>query len=67
MQIGQDVNVVSGPHAGVSGRVVYIRDYSQAGSEPEPYAIVEYHSKNCFDETYIDQVSVPVRRLSRTR
>ena len=63
MRLGDQVSVMSGDHAGISGRVVYLRDFSYAGHEPEPYAIVEYHGKNCFDEVYVDQVSVPVRRL----
>jgi hypothetical protein len=62
---GRDVDVISGPHQGRSGRVLEIRDVSLGdGREPEGYAIVEYREKNCFDEVQTDQISVPIRRLT---
>jgi hypothetical protein len=61
---GRDVDVVSGPHQGRSGRVLMIQDIEIDGRDPEGYAIVEYREKNCFDETQTDQISVPIRRLS---
>lgn len=62
--VGSDVKVVSGPHEGRSGRVVYTRDFSLDGREPEPYAVVEFQAVNAADQLYTDQISVPVRRLA---
>ena len=64
---GDDVKVVSGPHEGRAGRVLLTRDISLDQRDPETYAIVEYRQQNCFNELNIDQISVPVRRLQRTR
>lgn len=61
---GRDVDVVSGPHEGRSGRVLEIRDIAIDGRDAEGYAIVEFSGKNCFDEIYSDQISVPIRRLT---
>jgi len=61
---GRNVDVVSGPHEGRGGRVLEIRDVSVGGKEPEGYAIVEFTAKNCFNEFYTDQISVPIRRLT---
>jgi ribosomal protein L24 len=63
-QVGDDVAVVSGPHEGRKGRIVYIREVSLDNREAERYAIVEYSEKNCFDEVGVDHISVPVRRLA---
>jgi hypothetical protein len=62
--VGSDVKVVSGPHEGRSGRVVYTREFSLDGREPEPYAIVEFSAVNAADQVYTDHISVPVRRLA---
>jgi hypothetical protein len=64
---GRDVDVVSGPHEGRGGRVLMIRDMAIDGREPEGYAIVEFSARNCFNETYTDQISVPIRRLALRR
>lgn len=64
---GDDVKVVSGPHEGRAGRVLLTRPISIDQREAEDYAIVEYRQQNCFNEVNIDQISVPVRRLARTR
>ena len=65
--IGSDVDVVSGPHQGRGGRIIQLRDIGIDGREPEPYAVVEYTEKNCFDEYQTDVISVPIRRLSLRR
>lgn len=67
IQPGCDVKVISGPHEGRAGRVLQTRDVSLDGREPETYAIVEYAERNVFKEVYVDQISVPVRRLALTR
>lgn len=64
---GDNVEVISGPHEGRSGRVVQTRDLSLDGRDPETYAIVEYVQRNCFNEVDVDQISVPVRRLAPRR
>ena len=64
---GDSVKVISGPHEGRAGRVLYTRDLSLDNREPESYAIVEYAQRNVFNEMNVDQISVPVRRLERTR
>lgn len=62
IRVGEDVKVVSGPHEGRSGRVIYQRDFSLDGREPEPYLVVEFRALNAADQTYVDQISVPARR-----
>lgn len=64
VSIGQDVNVVSGPHEGKSGRVVYMREVSLDSRSPEPYAVLEYRGTNAADQPYIDHISVPARRCT---
>lgn len=64
---GKDVEVVSGPHEGRAGRITQIREIGIDSRDPEPYAIVEYTNKNCFDEVQTDSISVPIRRLSLRR
>ena len=65
--VGMNVDVVSGPHEGRSGRIVLTRDVGIDGRDPETYAIVEFTAQNCFKEQYTDQISVPVRRLAPRR
>jgi hypothetical protein len=67
VRIGEDVAVISGPHEGRNGRVIQLRDLAINNSDPEPYAIVEFTQRNCFDEVDTDQISVPVRRLAQRR
>jgi len=62
--VGRAAEVVSGPHEGRAGTILSFRDLSLGGADPETYAIVEFTAKNCFDEIYTDQISVPIRRLS---
>lgn len=59
--IGDDVKVVSGPHEGRSGRVVYMRQVAIDGRGEEPYAIVEFMDTN----GGVDHISVPARRTAR--
>jgi hypothetical protein len=67
IRIGEDVSVVSGPHEGRNGRVIQLREMSINNADPEPWAIVEFSQRNCFDEVDVDQISVPVRRLAQRR
>jgi hypothetical protein len=61
VDVGDDVRIISGDHEGRSGRVVYRRDFSMGGREPEPYLLVEY-----LDTTgAVDQISVPARRTEK--
>lgn len=64
---GHDVDVVSGPHEGRGGRILEIREIGIDGRDPEAYALIEFTAKNCFDETYTDQISVPIRRVTLRR
>jgi len=65
--IGDDAKVISGDHEGKHGRVVYLRDVSTDFRESEPYALLEYNSINYANESFVDQISVPVRRLAKRR
>lgn len=44
-----------------------VREIAIDNRDPEPYAIVEFSTTNCFKETYTDEISVPVRRLAPRR
>jgi hypothetical protein len=66
-EIGDTVRVISGDHEGRQGKIVYLRDVSLDAREPERYALVEYAEQNCFKETHVDHISVPVRRLAPVR
>lgn len=65
INIGDDAKVVSGDHEGKSGRVVYLREVSTNFREPEDYALLEYTGVNWNNQSYVGQISVPVRRLQR--
>jgi hypothetical protein len=65
IQVGDDARVISGDHEGKTGRVVYMRDVSTDFREAEQYALLEYVGVNWENKQYVDQISVPVRRLQR--
>lgn len=67
VRIGESVDVISGPHEGRMGRVLQTTALALNGGEPETYAIVEFAQRNVFNETNVDQISVPVRRLAARR
>lgn len=62
-QIGDNVDVVSGPHEGRSGKVALLQQVQMPWKDPEWYALVDFSYTDCFGEGHQDQISVPVRRL----
>lgn len=66
-EVGDTVRVISGDHEGRQGKIIYLRDVALDMREPERYALVEYAEQNCFKETHVDHISVPVRRLAPVR
>lgn len=59
IQVGDNVNVVSGPHEGRSGHVTQTRDISIGYSDPEPYLVVQFPV-----DGGSDYISVPARRCT---
>ena len=64
IQIGDPVEVVSGPHEGRSGKISYLKQQSTSPmSDPEWYALVDIKQKHFDNTSSDDQIAVPVRRL----
>jgi len=61
--IGRQADVISGPHEGRGGEIKQVRSITIGNADPEPYVVIEYTEKNCFDELQTDQISVPARRV----
>ena len=61
--IGKTADVISGPHAGRGGEIKQVRSIAIGTADPEPYVVIEYSEKNCFDEWQTDHISVPARRV----
>ncbi len=67
-QLGDRVQVVSGPHEGRGGVIIQIRDISVGDfNVPEAYAVIDFQETDVFNETHRDQIVVPVRRLKPVR
>lgn len=62
-RVGDNVNVVSGPHEGRSGRIADLRQVQREWSDPEWYALLDFNYTDCFGEQHQDQIAVPTRRL----
>ena len=67
--IGMDVAVVSGPHEGRGGKLLQVVEDAHINGAHvalgEPYGIIEFAERDCFNDVHVDHVCVPIRRLSQ--
>jgi KOW motif len=62
-RVGDNVQVVSGPHEGRGGTIAMLQEVQLPWKDPEWYALMDFQYTDCFGDVHKDQISVPVRRL----